>query len=134
MHPQSVTWCDLGSVPQGAEKRLQVLAVVPMRNRAGCLQSSCHVLLVDGRLLCSAPGRITVFCGREAVERFVGLIDQLEVCYETGSVNMNDSWGEHAHCVALADGVRLGACRHGCSSTASVDSACSAQVTDGTRC
>lgn len=71
------TWLELAAWPEWhhQEETIRLHAV-------GSLDDGCLVISVDGRWLCDGSGRLTVFDGLDAAERFLALLHIYE--FEAG--------------------------------------------------
>lgn len=103
MNRRTATWLDLAAAPRWGGGKMD-LALHPIS--AGC--GECYVLSLSGRMVCNGEGKLTVFRSREAVERFLRLLelDEPPLGDHAGSVP-SDPCGQH--CLRLC-GSSLCAC------------------------
>lgn len=66
----TATWLDLAAAPRwgGSDPELKLHPI-----SAGC--GECFVLSLSGRMVCNGEGKLTVFRSREAVVRFLTLLE-----------------------------------------------------------
>jgi len=103
MRIKPATWLELAAGPRwGRENRDLKLHQIS----AGC--GECFVLSLSGRMLCSSDGKLTVFRSREAVDRFLLLLElETPPAGEHAGLVPSDPSGQH--CLRLC-GSSLCAC------------------------
>ena len=100
---RAATWLDLAAAPRWGNKDLD-LKMHPIS--AGC--GECFVLSLSGRMVCNGEGKLTVFRSREAVDRFLLLLELDEPPLGNHAGNIPpDPCGQH--CLRLC-GSSLCAC------------------------
>lgn len=91
MNSTNATWLDLALMP-GADRARYELRIHPVSADCG----ECYVLTLNGRMVRAGDGRLTVFRSRDAVDRFLALLelDSPESGEHAGWLP-GSSYGEH---------------------------------------
>ena len=102
MKRRTATWLDLAAPPRWTSEHLD-LKIHPLS--AGC--GECFVLSLSGRMVCTGEGKLTVFRSRQAVERFLLLLE-LDEPMQGEQVEALPSSSCGQHCLRLCGSTLCG--------------------------